>query len=281
MSAYMRPSRALGFASPASPWWTYARYPDLWKGCVGYWAPLLGPSGATLFDVSGYANHGAIANADMSSSWVGGQQGGEFQFDATDAYAALSSILLTVGQPFSISWWETITSDTNAYPSRMCLQVNGSSKHFILLRTKTNAFYRYMTWGESPSAESAMDALGVTPPSACIGVPKHFCLTGTNPLSTTAADFSLYEDGISKTVSKPGQAFGTVAVNRIGWDGADNGADAGISDFAIFNRRLERGEVAVLAQRPGIMLEIDYEAEFAAQLAAAANRRRRLLTSCR
>jgi len=40
-------------------------YPELWRGCVGAWAPCLGPTGLTLRDWSGFSR-----NATLSTSTV-------------------------------------------------------------------------------------------------------------------------------------------------------------------------------------------------------------------
>jgi hypothetical protein len=37
-------------------------YPELWRGCVGAWAPCLGPTGLTLRDNSRFGNHGTLIN---------------------------------------------------------------------------------------------------------------------------------------------------------------------------------------------------------------------------
>ena len=42
-------------------------YPSLWKGCVGAWAPCLGPSGLTLRDWGGFGNNGTLTGGP---SWV-------------------------------------------------------------------------------------------------------------------------------------------------------------------------------------------------------------------
>jgi hypothetical protein len=45
-------------------------YPELWDGCVGAWAPCLGPSGLRLHDLSGKASWGTLTGMDAADDWV-------------------------------------------------------------------------------------------------------------------------------------------------------------------------------------------------------------------
>lgn len=45
-----------------------SRYPQLWRGLVGSWS--LGPTGVTLRDWSGRANHGTLTDMDQGTDWV-------------------------------------------------------------------------------------------------------------------------------------------------------------------------------------------------------------------
>jgi hypothetical protein len=76
------PSYRSGFYSPrrgGTP-----KYPSLWDGCVGAWAPSLGATGLTLRDESVYGNHGTLTNMDAASDWVVSGGKGALDFDGTD-----------------------------------------------------------------------------------------------------------------------------------------------------------------------------------------------------
>ncbi len=76
------PSYRSGFYSPrrgGTP-----KYPSLWDGCVGAWAPSLGATGGRLFDHSVYQNHGTLTNMDAASDWVVSGGKGALDFDGTD-----------------------------------------------------------------------------------------------------------------------------------------------------------------------------------------------------
>lgn len=65
--------------SPGSP-----RYPALWEGRVLSFCPSkAGPTGARVYDYSGYSNHGTI-NATLSAAWSGSP--GSVRLDGTDDF---------------------------------------------------------------------------------------------------------------------------------------------------------------------------------------------------
>lgn len=72
------------------------RYPGLWKGCVGAWAPFLGSSGTMLRDWSGQNNHGTFTNMDAATDWVvsSGTWGVEFSNAADVEYVNTGSDIL-------------------------------------------------------------------------------------------------------------------------------------------------------------------------------------------
>lgn len=65
--------------------------PGLWDGLVGAWVASLGPTGSTLFDVSGRHNHGTLTNMDPATDWVPTQHGWALDFDATDDYVEIGT----------------------------------------------------------------------------------------------------------------------------------------------------------------------------------------------
>lgn len=78
------PSYRSGFYSPrrgGTP-----KYPSLWDGCVGAWAPSLGATGGRLFDHSLYQNHGTLTNMDPATDWVVSAGKVALDFDGTDDY---------------------------------------------------------------------------------------------------------------------------------------------------------------------------------------------------
>lgn len=72
MSNIIRPSFKSGFARSAGE----SEFPNLWKDLVAAWVPALGPTGISLFDMSGKGTHAEFASGvNLANSWgvVGGQ----------------------------------------------------------------------------------------------------------------------------------------------------------------------------------------------------------------
>jgi len=61
-----RPSFKQGFARSAGE----SAAPNLWKGLRAAWVPALGPTGGTLFDVSGNKNSGVLTDMDPATDWI-------------------------------------------------------------------------------------------------------------------------------------------------------------------------------------------------------------------
>ena len=62
-----RPSFAQGFAHSA----VESAYPELWRGLVGAWAPMLGVTGNRLLDWSGFGRNGSV----VGGVWAAGPAG--------------------------------------------------------------------------------------------------------------------------------------------------------------------------------------------------------------
>jgi len=105
-----RPSYTQGFARSAAE----SAYPNLWRGLVGAWLPSLGPTGATLRDVSGRGNHGTLTSMDPATDWVMTEKGWAVNFpDATD-YVAIGnpvSLQMPTGGLSVFAWINTPTSE--------------------------------------------------------------------------------------------------------------------------------------------------------------------------
>lgn len=79
-------------------------YPELWRGCVGAWAPCLGPTGLTLRDWSGFGRHGTLTNMDAGTDWVPSSTRYALDFDATNDYVTTPYVCDLAGN-WSWSFW--------------------------------------------------------------------------------------------------------------------------------------------------------------------------------
>lgn len=217
------------------------------RGLVAWWIALPNQSrGVTWRDIAG-RNHGTLTNMDPATDWIGpkGRPGGygALDLDVSNDYVDLgSAVVLTSGQPFTIAWWERVTSAANAFPSRFSLDVAGSASYFLCGRTN-NAGYQHLFFG--PAGSTVSRASGAPSLASSVGIWRHWILTGTNPLSTTAADFAVYVDGVAYATSTAGAA-GSVSTNRIGNEAALNPTDAALDDVRILNRAVSAAEARAL-----------------------------------
>lgn len=91
-----------------------AYYPELWRDCVGAWAPGLGPTGPKLYDVSRNGNHG-IPSAGGWPAWAVNDGyaldfAGNVNYQQVNCGSAAGN--LTAAKELSVSAWAL--SRTNA-----------------------------------------------------------------------------------------------------------------------------------------------------------------------
>jgi hypothetical protein len=110
-------------------------YPELWRGCVGAWAPCLGPTGLTLRDNSRFGNHGTLTNMDAGADWVTDAGRYALDFDGTNDEVLIGANTLlqfTHVQPFTLSAWFRPDNVANLMP--------------IGYTTTTNSAGYYLSW---------------------------------------------------------------------------------------------------------------------------------------
>ena len=92
-------------------------YPELWSGCVGAWAPCLGPTGTRLHDLSRYRNWGTLTNMDAATDWV--VSGGRYalDFDGSNDYVSAGN-MPNLGSIFdlTISFFLNVQASTAYFP---------------------------------------------------------------------------------------------------------------------------------------------------------------------
>ena len=128
-------------------------YPELWRGCVGAWAPCLGPTGLTLLDWSGRGNHGT-ASTTAAAIWQANQGKYAARSDATyfdivsglDKFAFIQNTLR-----FTISYWQRIDS-LSARTGAIGTAAASAEKGFFVINefgagNGTNAVYISVQYG--------------------------------------------------------------------------------------------------------------------------------------
>lgn len=242
------------------------RYPQLWRGCVGAWAPCLGPSGLVLRDWSGYRNNGTLTNMVADSDWV--IDGG---FYCLDVDGSNDTVSIPDGTQYGSSdigyggWVKKRSSSeggylisknndgTNSGPSILLGASGALTVHANTFFVTTSAAYTATEWAH----------IWVNFRSLVIEV---------------------YYNGVLRDTSTARTGIGTswpntipiVIGSRIGSSVAAAQLDGQLDDVRWYNRALHPTEIQMLASRRGIAYEMDRVTRHTPEQAAAAIRKRYL-----
>jgi hypothetical protein len=107
-----------------------SKYPNLWKGLVGSWQPVLGPQGQRLIDLSGRGNHGTLNGSMTFSDWVVGPKGYALDFDGSNDNVDVDKQIISA-YPFTLSAWIITTSSSELTVAS--LAYNGATDVFWTL----------------------------------------------------------------------------------------------------------------------------------------------------
>jgi len=204
---------------------------------------------ATATDLVG-TNHGTLTSMDLtadpdtariSDTGAGGVRA--LNFDASNDYVSLgSTIVLPFSSAFSISWWEKVTTSSGTYRSRLRLR-NGTNDFFVF--RSDDSSYATLSFGPGRGVATMKSACATL--TASVGTWKHFVIVGASGSnSNTVADYSVYEDGVAKTVVAGGFYGVSNGQSRIGWDGADDPANCRMDDIRIWHQSLDATDATSL-----------------------------------
>ena len=212
-----------------------ARWPGLWKGCVGAWAPCLGPSGLVLRDWSGRQNHGTLTNMAAASAW-GAKS---LLFDNVDDYVNCgTSSILGGSAPFSVSCWfnTSLVSDYQVFVSKTVTGSDGwqigifSSKAYFQINTTFN------TGGGTPVVSTWNHVVGTWDGTTirCYlngGAPNTVAVSTITPSSN-----ALWIGGVQTSTTAPMNGM--------------------LDDIRVYNRVVNAREIALLGTRRGISYDL-------------------------
>jgi hypothetical protein len=245
-------------------------YPELWRGCVGAWAPCLGPTGLTLRDWSGRSNHGTLTNGPIFRP-TGGIQ--SLAFDGSDdmSICSYSSAHDTVGGAgWMLSAW-TYTTSNPAIGTIICrgdLTNIPQQRDFFLFSNSGNWSIQNATGGNFPIISSA----GALLLNRWQHVAAYCHASGSAGL---IVDGKQVATGTLRTdVPATTSRFITIGRSNNGGDGYSfpwNGSIGDVRMYSIVNP----GLLYTLSKRPGIAYELAPRRRSSA--AVQFNRRRRLL----
>ena len=244
-------------------------YPSLWQGCVGAWAPCLGPTGLTLRDSSGFGNHGTLTNMDAASDWVPSNGRYALDFDGTNDYVYIrrsgSNIYSELVGNKTVCGWVRTSSPGASYRTVF------SKDNTFSLTIKSGVFITY-DWAVSTDRSS-----GVT---VSDGLWHHLSV---NVVAGVTNGSTLYVDGreVAKItyLSQAGNATNDVTICAA-LDSTNANVvqyiNAAVDDLRLYKRCLTANETRLLASCRGIAYELAPRRRSSSAIAAF-NRRRRLI----
>lgn len=218
-------------------------YPELWRGCVGAWAPCLGPTGLRLHDLSRYRNWGTLTNMDAATDWV--VSGGRYalDFDAVDdniiatgnAINGQGSNLGGLPEMSLVLWARRNASNTQFIAATDTL--GGSNTINIAIWSDGNVYFQNSNFFPSISYSG-------TEWNCWVQVLRNSRILGyRNGVSVLDAA------GPSTVATQPGGY--TIGFYRP----ATSFSNGQFSEFRVYNRALSPAETRTISLRPGIAYE--------------------------
>ena len=237
---------------------TELRYPGLWRGCVGAWAPCLGPTGLTLRDWSGLKNHGTLTNGPTWSPSIGKHS---VRCDGTNDYILI---------PYSPQL-ETRTAYSYVVD---CVYFGGQSDAMFYGKNASGGYYN--TFGIVPASrrlvvykDNAFHMLS----NGSVTIGKRSVVALTFDGST----LSMWIDGVIDKSQSSTPYTATSNGFSIGGTPGYAGGSTQCDVFSVhhYSRALSSQEIALHSSRPGIAYEMAPRRRSSSGIAF--NRRRRLL----
>jgi hypothetical protein len=223
-------------------------YPELWRGCVGAWAPCLGPTGLTLRDWSGRANRGVLTGMDAGADWVINQGSYALDFDGSNDVVTAAVPAMNNTKCTQTYWFRrAATSVLSGFAGfGVASSVND---RFVIQPWLDGVVYVSFTgnnWGQFNSNDLSW---------------HHVAAVFDGTKSTNAERLVVYLDGriVSLTYSGTIPAtFGSPALLRIGqtFTLLNQFGSGFVDDYAIFNRDLSANEIRLRASRRGIAYDL-------------------------
>lgn len=142
LESLITPSYAQGFARSKGE----AANPGLWDGLMWAGIPMLGPSGATLYDISGNHQDGVLTNMEIDADWIDDTElGTALNFDGPNEYVDTGFNLGTPAEMSCVFIGKTFADSDFEY----MLDTSNGSTGFALRRNNVNfiAFFCYRSGG--------------------------------------------------------------------------------------------------------------------------------------
>jgi hypothetical protein len=230
-------------------------YPEVWRGCVGAWAPCLGPTGLMLRDWSGFGNHSTLTNGPTFAPNHGKYA---MSFDGVDDLVDFGSrSVLNCATGLTISLWAKRDGTSGFHYHAWLQRFNAGTVGYQLYLNNSDNKVRLYTNTVAASTYTMSDTNW-----------HHVCTTNNGSTTTFFVDGVEYGSSAQTLSDVP-----TSTVNNFGSFGGPGGRVNGqMDDMRIYNRALTQQEVRTLASRRGISYELS-PIRYAGESLAAYNRR--------
>lgn len=223
-------------------------YPSLWRGCVGAWAPCLGPTGLTLRDWSPLKNHATLTNGPAYSPAQGRYA---LALDGSNDYCEVAdnnALDIAAGGNLTIAAWVYRTANVAAYETVVTKRLSsGTTANYELSFNNTSAgndkafgFYS----GSSFTVSTTLVPLFTWTHIASV----------TNASGTTYYANGRVAGTSATTVSSPNAH--PLKIGGVAGSPETQFLSANVDDVRIYDRALSSPEIRLLASRRGISYDL-------------------------
>ena len=235
-------------------------YPELWSGCVGAWAPCLGPTGLRLHDLSVYHNWGTLTNMDAATDWV--VSGGRYalDFDEVNDYVSIGTNVPMAGQFLTGSAWIRPPTSGECYALTQYNTNVSPQRNFYF----GSAFFTALGQSVIVVGTSTINYLAFTGPQLTVDTWTHVafalfingasstCAIYHNGLPVTATDRSM---GTRPTTYPTSTSIPFGMSSGVKGNGSRFYSGGSLDDVRLYNRLLSPAEARLLSVRRGIAYE--------------------------
>ena len=239
------------------------RYPNLWRGCVGAWAPCLGPGGLILQDNSGRGS-ATLTNMELSD-WVKEEGQYSLDYDGSNEYTLIGNVpQLTFERTDSFSCAARIYLDTTAPVASTILgksNAGGGTPGWVFHCFRRASLNSTAIGVQLINGSSNLIELNSGAATIAAGQLYHVAFTYAG--TSTAAGVRLYINGVPQTATV---VTDTLSATIVGTNGALIGGrhstaptqflNGRIGEVQVWNRALAESEVRLHSRRQGIAYEI-------------------------
>ncbi len=244
--AVSSPSFSQGFARSAGE----SAHPDSWKGLTGLWVPQLGPTGTTIYDLSGHANHGTLIDMDPATDWIVGANGYGIACGGGNDYVGMPTAQIH-NYPFTMLAWGSAVNTTELHVLMCSSQTSSGDRQAALTLSGDVGGDPARLWVRNGVFTQSNSQ------TAYIANTIH-CVVG---VATSATERLVYLDGVAGTVDTADSPFlspfiydetGFGALN----DTSKSFTQATVYIAALWNRALPANEIHDLYINPLGLLEL-------------------------